>query len=62
LVALDEFAVAFRIAAAHGGDGGLVLLVALGHLGWCRHLTARQRGWEIVTEQKETADSTESAV
>ena len=42
LVALDEFAVAFRVAAPHGGHGGFVLLRAAGHFG-LHNLTGRQR-------------------
>jgi hypothetical protein len=41
-VAFHEFAVAFRVAAPHGGHGGFVLLGGAGRFGG-DHLTARQR-------------------
>jgi hypothetical protein len=50
-VALDEFAVAFRVAAPHGRHGGFVLLRAAGHFDW-HHLTARQPRREIVTARR----------
>ena len=60
-VALDEFAVALGIAAAHGGHGGLVKLAAVGHF-ILHDLTARQRRREIVTRRNFSAPKPPRAV